>query len=103
VEVRLRVPTPLAILKPDMTISIDLAVGSAKQAVTVPSVAIRGASDPTPYVYVVDQGHIGRRELKLGLRGDSVVEVLSGLEEGAAVVLPGGKVSVGERVRTEKN
>ncbi len=104
VEIRLRVPSPPPLLKPDMTVSIDLLVASKKAVLTLPSEAVRGAATATPYVLAVESGRVLRRDIHLGIRGEGSVEVASGLDEGAEVVVPDGQVVVaGARVRPERD
>jgi len=100
IEVRLRVPSPPAYLRPDMTVSVDLVVAARKQTVVVRSEAIRGLATPSPWLLVVLGDRTARRELRLGIRGEGHVEVLSGLAEGELVVVPDGQTLVpGQRVR----
>lgn len=102
VEVRLAVPTPPAHLKPDMTVSIDILVATAQRALTVPREVVHGAATPTPWVHVVQAGRVERRDVGLGIRGEGAVEITSGLDEGAQVVVPDGtQLAVGARVRAE--
>lgn len=102
VEVRLKVLKPPPYLKPDMTVSVDLTVASKAGALTLPSDAIRGAATPAPWVFVVEGGRAVRKEIALGIRGEGATEVVSGLDEGASVVLPeGGTLVSGQRVRAE--
>lgn len=104
VEIRLRVPAAPALLKPDMTVSIDLMVESKKAALTLPSETVRGAATATPYVLAVENGRLVRKDIRLGIRGEGSVEVASGLDEGAEVVVPDGQLVVaGARVRTERD
>lgn len=104
VEIRLRVPAAPPLLKPDMTVSIDLLVASKKAALTLPSETVRGAATATPYVLAVENGRVVRRDIHLGIRGEGTVEVASGLDEGAEVVVPDGQlVMTGTRVRTERD
>lgn len=104
VEIRLRVPTAPPLLKPDMTVSIDLLVESKKAALTLPSETVRGAATATPYVLAVENGRLVRKDIRLGIRGEGTVEVASGLDEGAEVVVPDGQlVAAGARVRTERD
>ncbi len=101
VEVRLRVPDAPAFLKPDMTVSVDLTVGSKKHVISVPSDAVRGAATPAPWVLVVDGGHVVKRTVKLGISGEGHTEIVSGLEEGTPVVLSANRVLTdGQRIRT---
>ncbi len=104
VEIRLRVPAAPSLLKPDMTVSIDLLVESKKAALTLPSETVRGAATATPYVLAVENGRLVRKDIRLGIRGEGTVEVASGLDEGAEVVVPDGQlVAAGARVRTERD
>lgn len=92
VEVRLRVPKPPKYLMPDMTVSIDLLVASKKDVLVVPTEAVRGAATPTPWVLVVEGGKAHRRDVKLGVTGEGATEIASGLEPGAELVVPDGRV-----------
>jgi HlyD family secretion protein len=99
VEVRLRVPSPPPVLRPDMTVSINVDVGRKDQALVVPADVIR---DPTgePWVLAISGRQAQRRSVKLGMRGDGLVEISAGLAAGDAVVAPSaGFVAAGERVR----
>lgn len=102
VEMRLRVPNAPKTWKPDMTVSVDLTVAAKSNVLTLRSDAIRGVTTPAPYVFVVDKGHISRREVTIGIRGEGATEVVSGLEESSEVVLPGAAVVPGQRVRTSR-
>lgn len=103
IEVRLRAAAPPAFLKPDMTVSVDLTVASKRQVLTLPSDSVRGAATAGPWVFVAERGRVVRRNVTLGVRGQDVVEVASGLEEGAAVLIAGNRALVpGQRVRPEQ-
>ncbi len=103
IEVRLRVPHAPAFLKPDMTVSVDLTVAAKKQALVVPSEAVRGAATPTPSVLVVADGRIAKRDVKLGIHGAGSTEIVSGLDEGAEVVMsPERVLEPGQRVRAAR-
>jgi HlyD family secretion protein len=100
VEVRLRVPEPPPFLRPDMTVSVDLTVASKSGVLAVPSDAVRGAATPTPWVAVVENGRVARQDVTLGIRGDGSTEIVSGLDEGAEVVLSTDvTLAEGQRVR----
>jgi HlyD family secretion protein len=103
IEVRLRVPQAPAKWKPDMTVSVDLTVASKAGALTVPSGTVRGASAVQPRVLVVQDGRVAERDVTLGLRGDGALEIVSGLDEGADVIVPDGTaLAVGQRVRASR-
>lgn len=100
VEIRLRVPHPPAFLRPDMTVSIDLTVAEKKNVIVVPTDVVRGLAAPKPYVLLVDDGRAARRDVVLGIRGEGSVEIVSGIDVGADVIVPDGQViTAGQRVR----
>lgn len=104
VEVRLRVPDPPAQLKPNMTMSIDLMVAAKPAALVISSDAVRGAATPTPWVLTVEDGRARRRDVRLGIRGEGSVEILSGIDEASQVILSGGRpLEPGARVRAERD
>jgi HlyD family secretion protein len=104
VEVRLRVPDPPAQLKPNMTMSIDLMVAAKQAALAISSDAVRGAATPTPWVLTVEDGRARRRDVRLGLRGEGSVEIISGINEASEVILSGGRpLEPGARVRAERD
>lgn len=99
VEVRVRVSSPPPFLRPDLTVSVNVEVGRRPDAVVLPAEAIRDAAR-APWVLAVANGRAARREVRLGLRGEGLVEVAAGLAAGDAVVAPSaGAVAPGERVR----
>jgi HlyD family secretion protein len=99
VEVRFDVRSPPPFLRSDMTISVNVDVGRRDRALVVPAEAVRDPSGE-PWVLAVVGGRAERRPVKLGLRGDALVEVSRGLAEGEAVIAPiAGWVEPGSRVR----
>jgi len=102
VEVKLRVPTPPPFLRPSMTVSVEVEVARHPNALSLPPDAVRDAATPSPWVMVVGgDDRTARRPVTLGLRGERVVEVASGLGERERVVPSsvGAAVRVGQRVR----
>lgn len=100
IEIRLKVPQPPAFLRPDMTVSIDLAVASKTNVLVLPTDAVRGLASPKPFVLAVEGGHAVRHDVVLGIRGEGSVEIVSGVDEGAEVVVPDGQiVTAGQRIR----
>jgi HlyD family secretion protein len=102
VEIRLAVAKPPAFLKPDMTVSIDLTVAAKAKVLTVPSETVRGIATPAPTVLTVEQGRVARHAIQLGIRGEGNVEILSGIDDAAEVIVADGRqLEVGARVRAE--
>lgn len=80
-------------LREDMTLSVEVLTGERSKAWVLPLRALRADGS----VLVAEDGRAVARELKLGLRTLSDVEVLGGLREGEAViadasVVPGARV-----------
>ncbi|HLB17128.1 MAG TPA: efflux RND transporter periplasmic adaptor subunit [Burkholderiales bacterium] len=102
VEVKLRVPRRPAYLRTDMTVSAEIEAGRRKDAVVVPSDALRDAAGRAPWVLVVNDHHAVRRPVKLGLRGAGQTEIVEGLAPGD-IVIPATETNVGEgqRVRVD--
>jgi len=100
VEVKLLVANPPAYLRQDMTVSVDIETARRSGALTIPTGAIHDASSNAPWVLVVRNKLTVRQPVKLGLRGDNSVEVLSGLKAGEAVILTAvGTITADMRVR----
>ena len=86
VEVRLDVPDAPEYLRQDMTVSVDIEVARHAGALSVPFNTVRDPGSASPWVYVVADGHVKKRAVKLGLKGEGVAEILEGLREGERVV-----------------
>jgi HlyD family secretion protein len=100
VEVELKVPEPPDYLRTNMTVSVDILAAHKEDALVLPSAAVRGEDTGEPYVLQVRGNRVRRRGLELGVPGEGMVEVVSGLSPGDLVVLPeAGGVEPGDRVR----
>lgn len=100
VEVRLSVADPPEYLRTDMTVSVEIITGSKNAALVVPALAVHDVAG-APWVLVVRRHRATKQPLKLGVRGDEYLEVLSGLSEGEPVVLLSEPVKQGSRVRAD--
>jgi Cu(I)/Ag(I) efflux system membrane fusion protein len=79
---------PGLLLKPEMFANVEIAVGGGKRLV-IPSEAVLD-SGIRQIIYVEKKpGTYEMRQVKLGVRGDKFVEVLSGLKAGEKVVTSG--------------
>ncbi|NLD68110.1 MAG: efflux RND transporter periplasmic adaptor subunit [Limnobacter sp.] len=107
VEVWLVVDEPPEFLRPDMTVSVEMIVGSRDDALLLPAWLLLDA-DPTATaergaVLAMRDGRARRTEVTLGLRGVGTVEVLDGLVEGDRVITPESGASDGESVRSRQS
>ena len=96
VEVRLAVPAPPSYLRADMTVSINIEVARHARALVVPLALVRDAGSAAPWVAVARDGRAVQRAVRLGIKGDHEVEIVSGLAEGEGVlpadIMPGRRV-----------
>lgn len=99
IEVELIVDQPPAFLRPDMTVSINVEVARRDSALVLPGELVRDP-DGSPWVLVVRSGRAERQPVTLGLRGEGMMEIVSGLIEGDAAVSPTtNRIQAGKRVR----
>lgn len=102
VEVKFDVAEPPDYLRQDMTVSVDIAVAERRDVVVVPLSSVHEPGGLHPYVLVAEGGRAVRHELRLGLRGPSLVEVRDGVAAGAAVLPGDAPVAPGGRVRLSR-
>jgi HlyD family secretion protein len=101
VEIKLDVLEPQKNLKQDMTVSVDLVVARQPQVLALQVGRVNEISGASPWVWLVQAGHVVRRPVRLGLRGGAWVEVLEGLSEGDAVITSPTALREGQRVRVQ--
>ncbi|MBC7499214.1 MAG: efflux RND transporter periplasmic adaptor subunit [Herminiimonas sp.] len=102
VEVKLDVTDPPAYLRQDMTVSVDIETARRTATLVIASNTVEDATSERPWVLVVRNSRTVKQFVRLGLRGNTRVEVLDGLAAGEGVV-PVAKVGVkaGQRVRAD--
>lgn len=102
IEVHLEVPKPPDFLRADMTVSVDVEVGRAENALVLPADVVQDSGAAKPWVWVVagEDNKLEKRPVSLGLKGEGYVQVQDGLRETDKVVAPDGKqFKVGQQVR----
>jgi len=73
-------------IKSTMTADIIIQTEKRENVLVVPREAIKRVGDKT-MVEVLGDGLIQEREVEIGLRGDDIIEILSGLTQGEKVIL----------------
>jgi multidrug efflux pump subunit AcrA (membrane-fusion protein) len=74
-------------LKPGMTADVEVVVQQAKDALLVPSGAVRTAGGSSSVTVVGSKGEQTRVPVTIGVKGDTTTQVLSGLKAGESIVL----------------
>lgn len=75
-------------LLPNVNVSVRIRVRERAGALVVPRAAVH-AEGSRRYVFVVDDGHLRKREVQVGIASATKYEVLQGVAEGDLVALPG--------------
>ena len=98
VEVKLDIADPVpAFLREDLTLSVEVETARRERTLTLPLAALReGATPSQARVLVLEGGRGVEREVQLGLRTLSAVEVTAGLAAGDAI---GRSLAPGRRLR----
>jgi macrolide-specific efflux system membrane fusion protein len=89
---QLALTNPPGGLRPGQSAGVVITVAEATNALTVPAAAVLAAGN-TNSVIVQVNGQDVRRQVQVGVRGESTVEITSGLSEGDRVVLTGASPS----------
>jgi Cu(I)/Ag(I) efflux system membrane fusion protein len=87
VPVRVELANPGALLKPGMFAQMELQVSGKAQVVTVPLSAVIDSGTRQVVLIQLKEGRFEPRDVKLGARSDTHVEVLNGVKEGELVVV----------------
>ncbi|MFT3847366.1 MAG: efflux RND transporter periplasmic adaptor subunit [Propionivibrio sp.] len=87
VPVRIELPNPGLLLKPAMFAQVEVPVAAQATAVTVPLSAVIDSGTRQIVLVQRGEGRFEPREVKLGARSDTSVEVLEGVKEGEPVVV----------------
>jgi multidrug efflux pump subunit AcrA (membrane-fusion protein) len=87
VPVRVELANPGLLLKPGMFAQVELGVSAKAKVVTVPLSAVIDSGTRQIVLLSQGEGRFMPREVKLGARSDTVVEVLDGVKDGEIVVV----------------
>ena len=101
VDVKLDVAQAPAVLRQDMTVSVDIAVARRPQALLLSSAAVREADSAAPWVLRLQQGRAEKVAVRLGLRSGGWVEMLQGVQAADTIVTGASTVQPGQRLRAK--
>jgi Cu(I)/Ag(I) efflux system membrane fusion protein len=87
VPVRLEIANPNQLLKPSMFAQVELPVGGKAKVLTVPNSAVIDSGTRQIVLVQLAEGRFEPREVKLGSRTESYVQVMDGVKEGEQVVV----------------
>jgi len=87
VAVRIELANPGQLLKPAMFAQVELPVGGKAPMLVVPDSAVIDSGTRKIVLVQVQEGRFEPREVELGARGESHVQVLKGVREGEQVVV----------------
>jgi len=85
-RVRVELQNPDLLLRPDMYVDAEIAAGEAENVVAVPDSAIIDSGAKQQVLLDLGEGRFEPREVRLGRRGEGLVEIREGVVEGDKVV-----------------
>jgi HlyD family secretion protein len=98
VEVKLIVADAPSYLRQDMTVSIDIEVTRREATLVLPMRSVRDIAS-SPWVMGVRDGRAYRQPLRLGIRGNSRVEIVDGATDGDLGVPANSGLRTGQKLR----
>lgn len=99
VQVKLTVSDPPDYLRQDMTVSVDIEIAAKDDALVLPNRSVHDMLSGQPWVLGIKDGRAAKRPVKLGLRGNSHVEIVNGMAAGDVAIPANSGVVTGRRVR----
>jgi HlyD family secretion protein len=99
VEVKLTVTDPPEYLRQDMTVSVDIEVAAKDDTLVLPIRSVHDVLSGQPWVLGIKEGRVAKRPVKLGLRGNTQLEIVDGMAEGDVAIPLNAGVLTGQRVR----
>jgi len=97
IDVHLDLQEPTDVLRQGMTVSVNIETGRREQALVLPNDALRARDGSRAQVLRVNAGRVERVNVRLGLLGTALSEVIDGLEAGDLVLI--ADAEEGQRVR----
>jgi RND family efflux transporter, MFP subunit len=89
---RFEVPNPQGVLRLEMTAQVHIQLAGVNNVLTIPLSALGDATGDNRFnIRLLRNGEVKEREITIGSRNDTDVEVVKGLEEGDEVITGEGK------------
>lgn len=86
-RIRIELPNPEGLLLANMYAEVEIATGGTDPVVTVPDSAVIDTGDRQVVIVDKGEGSFEPRDVKIGMRGDGMAEIMEGLAEGEKVVV----------------
>jgi len=86
-RIRIELPNPDGLLLANMYAEVEIATGGTDPVVTVPDSAVIDTGDRQVVIVDKGEGSFEPRDVKIGMRGDGMAEIMEGLAEGEKVVV----------------
>ncbi len=86
-KVRIELPNPDGLLLANMYAQVEIATGSSDPVVTVPNSAVIDTGDRQVVIVDRGEGSFEPRDVKIGMRGEGMTEIMEGIAEGDRVVV----------------
>ncbi|ANF27729.1 efflux RND transporter periplasmic adaptor subunit [Stutzerimonas stutzeri] len=100
IDVHLDLQGPADFLRQGMTVSVNIETGRREQALVLPNDALLARNGTLAQVLRVNDGVVERVDVRLGLLGTALSEVVEGLAAGDLVLA--GDAEAGQRVRVHE-
>ena len=97
IDVHLDLKEPAELLRQGMTVSVNIETGRREQALVLPNDALRSRDGERARVLRVRDGKVEQVDVRLGLLGTALSEILDGLQAGDRVLA--AEAEEGRRVR----
>lgn len=86
--------------KVDFEADVEILLGQATDTILIPTEAIRTTKSGESFVYILSNGVVSERKIKLGIQSDMEAQVIHGVKESEKVVLnPSNSLEEGSRVK----
>ncbi|WP_055669258.1 efflux RND transporter periplasmic adaptor subunit [Desnuesiella massiliensis] len=87
-------------LKIDFDVDVDILLGNVDNTLKIPIESVKNDKSGKNLVYTNENGVVKEKEVKLGLKSDTQVQIVEGLTEGDKVVLnPSATLKNGDKVK----